>query len=162
MPCQARGEAHEPGAERERGREIEPAEEPGDVREGSERDERDAVDEDLASRRGLARSLTPNATPAHGQIGCNIWLTDMADRAPRALKNDEVLDLGTKKVRWLDTPHVPHAWEAGLLYDDVTRTLLCGDLFSQTGAYPAATGGRPLQRRCRRSRSSASAALTQV
>ena len=50
------------------------------------------ADESGALNQWLAAA--PNATPAHGQIGCNIWLTDMADRAPRALKNDEVLDLG--------------------------------------------------------------------
>ena len=70
-----------------------------------EADEAGAINEWLAA--------APNATPAHGQVGINIWVTDMANRAPRALKNDEVIDLGGKKVRWLDTPHVPHNWDAG-------------------------------------------------
>ena len=69
------------------------------------------ADESGALNQWLAAA--PKATPAHGQVGCNIWLTDMADRPPRVLKNDEVLDLGGKKVRWLDTPHVPHNWDAG-------------------------------------------------
>ncbi|HZX84823.1 MAG TPA: MBL fold metallo-hydrolase, partial [Reyranella sp.] len=89
------------------------------------------ADESGALNQWLAAA--PNATPAHGQIGCNIWLTDMADRAPRALKNDEVLDLGAKKVRWLDTPHVPHNWDAGVIYEETTGTLFCSDLFTQTG-----------------------------
>ena len=80
-------------------------------------------------------AAAPNATPAHGQIGCNIWLTDMADRAPRALKNDEVLDLGGKKVRWLDTPHVPHNWDAGVIYEETTGTLFSSDLFTQMGRH---------------------------
>ena len=77
--------------------------------------------------------------PAHGQVGCNIWLTDMADRKPRALKNDETIDLGGKKVRWLDTPHLPHNWDAGLLYEETTGTLFSSDLFTQGGAGPATT-----------------------
>ena len=90
-----------------------------------EADEAGALNEWLAA--------APNATPAHGQIGCNIWLTDMANRPPRALKNDEVLDIGGKKVRWLDTPHVPHNWDAGLIYEETTGTLFCSDLFTQVG-----------------------------
>ncbi|MDI1283104.1 MAG: MBL fold metallo-hydrolase [Reyranella sp.] len=90
-----------------------------------EGDESGALNEWLAA--------APNATPAHGQLGCNIWLADMADRAPKALKNDEVLDLGGKRVRWLDTPHIPHNWDAGLLYEETTGTLFSSDLFTQMG-----------------------------
>lgn len=90
-----------------------------------EGDESGALNEWLAA--------APNATPAHGQLGCNIWLTDMANRPPRALKDDEVLDLGGKKVRWLDTPHVPHNWDAGLIYEETTGTLFSSDLFTQVG-----------------------------
>jgi flavorubredoxin len=89
------------------------------------------ADESGALNQWLAAA--PKATPAHGQVGCNIWLTDMADRPPRALKNDEVLDLGTKRVRWLDTPHVPHNWDAGVIYEETTGTLFCSDLFTQMG-----------------------------
>jgi flavorubredoxin len=95
------------------------------------------ADESGALNQWLAAA--PNATPAHGQVGCNIWLTDMADRAPRALKNDEVLDLGGKKVRWLDTPHVPHNWDAGVIYEETTGTLFSSDLFTQMGPAPATT-----------------------
>jgi flavorubredoxin len=94
-----------------------------------ESDEAGALNEWLAA--------APQATPAHGQVGCNIWLTDMANRAPRALKDGEVLDLGGKRVRWLDTPHVPHNWDAGLLYEETTGTLFSSDLFTQFGAVPA-------------------------
>jgi flavorubredoxin len=78
-------------------------------------------------------AAAPNATPAHGQVGCNIWLTDMADRPPRVLKDGEVLELGGKTVRWLDTPHVPHNWDAGVLHEETTGTLFCSDLFTQMG-----------------------------
>jgi len=96
-----------------------------------EGDESGALNEWLAA--------APNATPAHGQLGCNIWLADMADRAPRALKNDEVLELGGKRVRWLDTPHVPHNWDAGLIYEETTGTLFSSDLFTQVGPADATT-----------------------
>jgi hypothetical protein len=63
-----------------------------------------------------------------------VSLNDMADRPPRILADNEVIDLGNdRRVRYLDTPHVPHGWEAGVLYEEATGTLLCGDLFSQTG-----------------------------
>jgi flavorubredoxin len=92
------------------------------------------ADESGALNQWLAAA--PKATPAHGQVGCNIWLRDMADRDPRVLANDEVLDLGGKRVRWLDTPHVPHNWDAGVIYEETTGTLFSSDLFTQFG--PAA------------------------
>jgi flavorubredoxin len=84
-------------------------------------------------------SLAPQATVAQGTTGCMISISDMADREPRPLKDSEVLDIGGHRLRWIDTPHVPHCWEAGLLYDETTRTLLCGDLFSQMGSFAAST-----------------------
>jgi glyoxylase-like metal-dependent hydrolase (beta-lactamase superfamily II) len=57
----------------------------------------------------------------------------MCDRPPRPLADGEVIDLGGKRVRHLDTPHVPHGWEARVLYEETTGTLLCGDLFSHVG-----------------------------
>jgi flavorubredoxin len=77
----------------------------------------------------------PQSTVAQSMTGCMVSLNDLADRAPRGLGDGEVLDIGGHRMRWIDTPHVPHAWEAGLLYDETTRTLFCGDLFTQTGAY---------------------------
>lgn len=91
------------------------------------------VESDEAGALNQWLAAAPNATPAHGLIGCNIWLTDMADRAPKPLKNDEVIDLGGKRVRWLDTPHIPHNWDAGLLYEETTGTLFSSDLFTQMG-----------------------------
>jgi flavorubredoxin len=75
----------------------------------------------------------------HGQIACMVSLNDLADRPPRALSNGEVLDLGGKRVRYIDTPHVPHAWESGLIYEETTGTLFSGDLFAQVGHGPAIT-----------------------
>jgi flavorubredoxin len=80
------------------------------------------------------------AEVAVGTLGTLISGTDQAIRPPRPpLGDGEVLDLGGKRVRWIDTPHVPHGWDAGLLFEETTQTLLCGDLFSHTGAVPAVT-----------------------
>src|SRR5271168_156765 len=86
-------------------------------------------------------AAAPNATAAHGQLGCNIWLKDTAIREPRALSDGEVLDLGGKKVRRLDTPHLPHCWDAGLIYEETTGTLFTSDIFTQPGDGPARTEG---------------------
>jgi flavorubredoxin len=83
--------------------------------------------------------LAPDATVAHGELGCMVSLNDLADRPPRALHNGEVLDLGGKRVRHFDTPHVPHCWEARVLFEQATRTLFCGDLFTQLGNASALT-----------------------
>jgi flavorubredoxin len=85
-------------------------------------------------------AVAPQAEVAHGQTGCLVSLNDMADRAPRILQDGETIDLGNgKRVRYLDTPHIPHGWEAGVLYEETTGTLMCGDLFTQLGDGPALT-----------------------
>jgi len=87
-------------------------------------------------------AIAPNAEVAHGRTGCMVSLNDMADRAPRVLDDGEVIDLGGgKRVRYIDTPHTPHGWDAGVLYEESTRTLMCGDLFTQLGDGPSLTEG---------------------
>ena len=87
-------------------------------------------------------AIAPNAQVAHGRTGCMVSLNDMADRAPRVLEDGEVIDLGGgKRIRYLDTPHTPHGWDAGVVYEESTGTLLCGDLFTQLGDGPALTEG---------------------
>ena len=73
-------------------------------------------------------SAAPQATVVHGQVGCMVSLNDLADRPPRALADGEALDLGGRRLRMVYTPHVPHAWEAVVLNEETTRTLLCGDV----------------------------------
>jgi flavorubredoxin len=78
-------------------------------------------------------AAAPSAEVAHGALGVAVQLEDLADRPPRALADGEVLDLGGRRVRHIDTPHVPHGWEARVLFEETTGTLLCGDLFTQLG-----------------------------
>jgi flavorubredoxin len=95
------------------------------------------ADECGSMNRWLAAA--PNAMVAHGATGNAVSIRDLADRPPRDLADGEVLDIGGKRLRHIDTPHVPHGWEARVLYEETTGTLLCGDLFTQTGDLPAIT-----------------------
>jgi flavorubredoxin len=84
-------------------------------------------------------AVAPHAQVAHGAIGCMVSIGEMADRPPRPLADGEVIELGAKRVRHIDTPHVPHGWEARVLFEESTGTLLCGDLFTHLGDGPALT-----------------------
>ena len=86
-------------------------------------------------------AVAPEAQVLGGHLANVVSLNDLADRPPVGIGDGEVLDLGGKRVRHLDTPHVPHGWDARVLYEEVTGTLLCGDLFTRTGEVPATTGG---------------------
>lgn len=89
--------------------------------------------------------VAENAEVAFGGLGCMVSANDLADRPPRGLDDGEVIDLGGKRVRYLATPHVPHGWEAGVLFEETTSTLLCGDLFTQLGDGPAMRHESPME-----------------
>lgn len=78
-------------------------------------------------------NAAPQAVPVCGRVAAMVSVTDFADRPPRALADSEELPLGRHTVRWFDTPHVPHAWECGLMMESSTQTFFCGDLFTQGG-----------------------------
>ncbi len=85
-------------------------------------------------------AVAPQASPLCGAVAAMVSVSDLADRPPRALADGETLSLGNHTVRWLDAPHLPHGWECGYLVEAHTKTLLCGDLFTQPGAdLPAVT-----------------------
>src|ERR1035437_6965040 len=81
-----------------------------------ESDECGAMNELLAA--------APNAQVAHGALGCMVSVNEMADRLPRPLADGEIIELGTKRGRHIDTPPVPHGWDARVLYEETTGTLL--------------------------------------
>ena len=83
-------------------------------------------------------ALAPDAEPLGSQVAARISLGDLADRPARGLADGEELSLGRRTVRWVDAPHLPHAWECGYLFDTRSQTLLCGDLFTQPGDDTAA------------------------
>jgi flavorubredoxin len=85
-------------------------------------------------------AVAPQSSPLCGTVAALVSISDLADRPPRVLADGERLSLSKHAVRWFDTPHLPHAWECGFLMEERTRTLLCGDLFTQGGAdLPAIT-----------------------
>ena len=82
----------------------------------------------------LFLAAAPQAVPVCGKLAAMVSIHDFADRAPRALGDGEELSLGWHRMRWFDTPHMPHSWECGLMLDATTRTFFCGDLFTQGGS----------------------------
>ena len=90
-----------------------------------EGDESGAMNEWLAA--------APAATPFASEIGILTSVNDMADRPGRGLSDGEEFSTGSHRLRWIYTPHVPHGWDCGVLFDVTTSTLLCGDLFTQGG-----------------------------
>ncbi len=78
-------------------------------------------------------AAAPQAVAVCGQVAAMVSVNDIAVRPPRAMADGEVLRTGRRAYKWLDAPHVPHQWENGFLMELETRTLLCGDLFTQGG-----------------------------
>jgi flavorubredoxin len=75
----------------------------------------------------------PRAQAVAGFVGVNVMLDDYADRPARVLADDEAIDTGAHRIRFLSTPHFPHGWDGGLFFEETDRTLLCSDLFFQPG-----------------------------
>jgi flavorubredoxin len=78
-------------------------------------------------------AAAPAAEPVCSQVAAMVSVNDVALRPARALADGEILQLGRHTLKWLDAPHVPHAWENGFMMELETRTMLCGDLFTQGG-----------------------------
>ncbi len=78
-------------------------------------------------------AVAPEAGVLCGTVAADVSVRDLSDRPPRSLDDAEEVSLGHHTVRWLYTPHTPHGWECGYLYEVTTRTLFCGDLFTQSG-----------------------------
>ncbi|TWI10226.1 MBL fold metallo-hydrolase [Aerolutibacter ruishenii] len=91
------------------------------------------VEADECGALNLWLSAAPQSAPLCGTVAAMVSINDLADRAPRALADGEVLTLGRHRVRWFDAPHLPHGWDCGFLMEETSGTLLCGDLFTQPG-----------------------------
>ncbi len=78
-------------------------------------------------------ALAPHAKPVCGLVGALVSVNDFSLRPAQALAQDELLKTGKYRFRFRQTPHVPHNWEASLLFEEVTHTLLCSDLFTHEG-----------------------------
>lgn len=105
------------------------------------------VEADECGSMNLFAAALPALRVCFGAAGCLRSVNDLSDAPTHPLADSSVLDLGGRRLRLLRTPHAPHNWESQVLYEEVTQTLLCGDLMSQLGAGPPLTGDPSLVER---------------
>ena len=91
-------------------------------------------------------SISHDAGPVCGLVGAMVSVNDFAIRPPRALTRDDVFSTGRYRFRFIPTPHVPHGWDAGVLFEESERTLFCSDLFHQWGQQEPATSSSIIER----------------
>ena len=95
------------------------------------------------------QQLAPQSMAVCSLVGKLVSVDDcMALRPALGMTDGEILKTGKYRFRFLHTPHVPHCWEAGLLFEETHQTLLCSDLFHQNGDVEAVTHSDVLER-CR-------------
>jgi flavorubredoxin len=97
------------------------------------------LEADECGAMNLFLAAAPHAQVAHTAMGCLVSINDLADRPPAPIAPDGSYDLGGRRIRSIDTPHVPHGWDAHVIHEETTGTLFCGDLLSQVGDGPALT-----------------------
>ncbi len=78
-------------------------------------------------------AVAPHAAPLAGTVGALVNLADFSSRPARALADGETFATGRRRFRFVATPHLPHGWDAGTMFEETTRTLFVGDLFHQVG-----------------------------
>lgn len=78
-------------------------------------------------------AAAPQARPVCSEVAAMVSVADMVDVEPLAMADGQKLSLGRHQLVWQTTPHLPHGWECGYFFDETTRTLFCGDLFTQPG-----------------------------
>ncbi len=102
------------------------------------------VDECGALNEWLA--VAPQATPVCSEVGAMVNINDFSNRPPRGLKPDDVLNTGRHRFRFVPTPHLPHGWDAGVLFEESERVLLCSDLLHQLGNVEPVTSDDVVER----------------
>ena len=78
-------------------------------------------------------TLSPRAEAVCSIVGATVFVNDAALRPARGLANDEIISTGKHRFRFKATPHLPHGWDAGFLFEETTQTLLCSDLLGHVG-----------------------------
>jgi flavorubredoxin len=86
-------------------------------------------------------NVAPHATPVCSELAAMINISDFSNRQPRGLKPGEILETGRRRFRYVPTPHLPHGWDAGVLFEEEDRILLCSDLLHQLGDVEPITEG---------------------
>jgi flavorubredoxin len=92
--------------------------------------------------------IAPSAEPVCGLVGAMVSVNDFAIRPARALTRDDTFSTGRYRFRFIPTPHVPHGWDAGVLFEETEKTLFCSDLFHQWGLHDPTTSSSIIER-CR-------------
>ncbi len=90
--------------------------------------------------------VAPHAQAVSGIVGSLVNLNDFADRPPRALNTDEVFSTGQFRFKYRPTPHLPHGWDAGVLFEETQKVLFCSDLFTHNGDVEPITESEILSR----------------
>jgi len=83
--------------------------------------------------------VAPQAQPVCTLVGKIVTVDDFSLRPARGMTADDVLTTGKYRYRFYRSPHIPHGWDAGLLFEETRRTLFCSDLFHQFGDVAAVT-----------------------
>ncbi len=78
-------------------------------------------------------AIAPDAQPACSDLGAAVSVNDFSIRPPKGMADGEVLSTGKRRFRLCRTPHLPHGWDAAVLFEETSKTLLCSDLFHQVG-----------------------------
>ena len=98
------------------------------------------VEADECGAMNLWLAAAPQSEVVHGATACDTSLNDLADRRPRVVADGELITNGHRRLRFVSTPHVPHGWESGVLFEETSGTLFCGDLFTQLGSLAMSDG----------------------
>lgn len=77
--------------------------------------------------------IAPNAEPVCTLVGKLVSVDDFAIRPAKGMTPDDVLETGKYRYRFYPSPHIPHGWDAGVLFEETTQTLFCSDLFHHFG-----------------------------
>ena len=78
-------------------------------------------------------AAAPHADVICSQVGARVMINDFIGRESRALADGGTFATGKYRFRFCQTPHLPHGWDAGVLFEETQKTLFCSDLFHQTG-----------------------------
>jgi flavorubredoxin len=77
--------------------------------------------------------LAPQAQPVCTLVGKLVTVDDFSIRPARGMTADDVLTTGKYRYRFHRSPHLPHGWDAGVLFEETRKTLFCSDLFHHFG-----------------------------
>jgi flavorubredoxin len=83
--------------------------------------------------------VAPRAQAVCSEVGAIVNMADFAIKPSKAMKTGEILETGRRRYRFIQTPHLPHGWDAGVMFEETDRTLLCSDLLHQNGDLVALT-----------------------